>query len=136
MRDGYTRRLDRVELDRDSFEEFHKQWEASLTIVAGGPEGTEYLLEKQQTSLGRGPDVDLVFDDQTMSKQHAVVEFSGVGFRLRDLGSMNGVVLNDCDVKVGDLKSGDRFQVGQHVFQFVLDKRETGPKTYVIDDEE
>ena len=135
MRDGYTRRIDRVELEEDAFEEFMKKWEASITIVAGGPEGSEYLLEKPTTSMGRGADVDLTFDDQTMSREHAVVEFSGVGFRVRDLGSMNGIIVNETEAKVGDLKSGDRFQVGQHVFQFVLSKRQSGPKTYVIDEE-
>lgn len=132
MRDGYTRRLDRAEHDKHSFEEFARRWAASLTIVSGGPAGSEWLLERPETTIGRGPEADLAFDDRTMSREHAVIEFTGVGFRVRDLGSMNGIVLNGREVKVGDLKTGDRVQVGQHVFQFVLEKRQNPPKTYVV----
>ena len=77
----------------------------------------------------------MVFDDRTMSREHAVIEFAGLGFRVRDLASMNGIFLNGSEVKVGDLKSGDRIQVGQHVFQFVLEKSQHSPKTYVLPEE-
>ena len=132
MRDGYTRRLDRAEGDGRSFEEYARRWSASLTIVSGGAEGTEYVLERPETTLGRGPEANLSFDDRTMSREHAVVEFTGVGFRVRDLASMNGIFLNGGEVKVGDLKSGDRIQIGQHVFQFVLEKRRGSARTYVL----
>jgi pSer/pThr/pTyr-binding forkhead associated (FHA) protein len=135
MRDGYTRRLDRAEHDGRSFEEYARRFAASLTILSGGAEGSEYLLERPENTIGRGPEADMVFDDRTMSREHAVIEFTGVGFRVRDLASMNGIFLNGSEVKVGDLKSGDRIQVGQHVFQFVLEKSQGSPKTYVLPEE-
>ncbi len=135
MRDGYTRRLDRAERDSQSFEEFIRRWAATLTIVSGGAEGSEYLLGRPENIIGRGSEADIVLSDPTMSREHAVVEFAGLGFRVRDLGSMNGILLNGSEVKVGDLKSGDRIQVGQHVFQFVLEKSQRGPKTYVLPEE-
>jgi pSer/pThr/pTyr-binding forkhead associated (FHA) protein len=135
MRDGYTRRLDKAEQDERSFEEFAQRWQASLTVVSGGAEGSEYVLDRPHSSIGRGSECDLVFDDSTMSREHAAVEFTGVGYRLRDLGSMNGILLNGSEVKVGDLKSGDRFQVGKHGFHFLLEKRESAPKTYLLPEE-
>ncbi len=134
MRDGYTRRLDKAEGDRKTFEEYARRFAASLTLVSGGAEGSEYLIERRELTIGRGPEADLTFDDRTMSREHAVIEFTGTGFRVRDLGSMNGVFLNGSEVKVGDLKSGDRIQVGQHVFQFVLEKSGRSP-TYVLPEE-
>jgi pSer/pThr/pTyr-binding forkhead associated (FHA) protein len=67
-----------------------------------------------------------------MSSAHAALEFAGGGFRIRDLGSTNGVLLNGGEVEVGDLKNGDRFQLGRHRFQFLLEKRRREPKTYLI----
>jgi pSer/pThr/pTyr-binding forkhead associated (FHA) protein len=134
MRDGYTRRLDRAESDQKSFEEYARRWAASLTIVSGGAEGSEYLIERPELTIGRGPEADLSFDDRTMSREHAVIEFAGAGYRVRDLASMNGVFLNGSEVKVGDLKSGDRIQVGQHVFQFVLEKSQRS-RTYVLSED-
>jgi pSer/pThr/pTyr-binding forkhead associated (FHA) protein len=132
MRDGRTRRIEQAPSTGDSFGEFRRSWQASLYIVSGGPEGTEYLLDRSDTTMGRGPGVDLAFDDPTMSREHAAVEFADGGFRLRDLGSTNGVRLNESEVKVAELKNGDRLQVGQLVLQFVLEKRERPAKTYVL----
>ncbi len=135
MRDGMTRKLERVPGKDASFEEFQQTWQATLCIVSGGAEGTEYELEAEKVLLGRGPEVDLAFDDSTMSKEHATVEFAGGCYRVRDLGSRNGVFLNGQETKVAELANGDRIQVGGHVFQFVLDKRERPPRTYVLPEE-
>jgi hypothetical protein len=48
---------------------------------------------------------------------------------------MNGILINGSEAKAADLKNGDRFQLGEHVFQFVLEKRPKRPKTYVLSDE-
>ena len=48
---------------------------------------------------------------------------------------MNGVLLNGSEIRVGELKNGDRFELGEHVFQFLLDRRSRQPKAYVIPDE-
>jgi pSer/pThr/pTyr-binding forkhead associated (FHA) protein len=69
-----------------------------------------------------------------MSKEHAALEFANGGIRLRDLGSMNGTRLNDSEVRAADLKNGDRIQLGEHAFQFVLEKRAKQPRTYVLPD--
>ena len=79
--------------------------------------------------------VDLAFDDEAMSREHAAIEFTKGGYRIRDLASTNGVYINDAHVAVGDLKHGDRFQLGDHLFTFVLEEIVRQPKPYAIDDE-
>ena len=132
MRDGRTHKLERVPSENASFTEFHAMWQATLCLVSGSAAGTEFDLEKEKTVLGRGPDVDLAFDDPTMSKEHVAVEFAGGSYRVRDLGSRNGVYLDGEEVRVGDLENGVRFQIGEHVFQFLLEKRDKAPRTYVL----
>ncbi len=134
MRDGRTRKLEAVERD-ESFDAFLTKWRAIVVILSGEAAGTELELNQPNVSIGRGGEAHWAFDDDAMSKEHAALEFANGGIRLRDLGSMNGTRLNDSDVKAADLKNGDRFQLGQHVFQFVLEKRPKKPRTYVLPDE-
>ena len=134
MRDGRTRKLE-AESPDPSFSEYSGHWQASIVIARGDAAGMDFALEKQLTTLGRGPGVDLCFDDSAMSREHAAIEFVGEGFRIRDLGSRNGVRLEDSVVGVGDLKHGDRFQLGEHLFRFLLEKRQREPRTYVLPDE-
>ena len=133
MRDGRTRKVERIERD-ESFSSYLEEWRGVIVILTGGDAGMEYELDRPNVSLGRGPGVDLEFEDSAMSREHAAVEFVGHGFRVRDLGSMNGMLVNGVDVKAGDLSSGDRFQIGEHVFQLVLEQRKREPRTYVVAD--
>jgi pSer/pThr/pTyr-binding forkhead associated (FHA) protein len=131
MRDGRTRKLEVVERDA-SFDAFLSKWRATVVILSGDAAGTEFELNRPNISMGRGSEADWKFADDAMSKEHAALEFANGGIRLRDLGSMNGTRLNDSEVRAADLKNGDRFQLGNHAFQFVLEKRTKQPKTYVL----
>lgn len=134
MRDGYTRESRESASGRTSFADFIETWNPSLVVLSGGLQGTDYPIERASTVLGRGPDVDLAFDDETLSRQHASIEFADGGLRLRDLGSLNGVCINGGVVKSGELKHGDRFQLGDLTFQLILEKRSRTPKTHYIED--
>ncbi|MDH3211645.1 MAG: FHA domain-containing protein [Myxococcales bacterium] len=133
MRDGLTRRIEQPE-SKDGFAEFTNRWRAAIVILSGDAAGTEHDLQQPHITLGRGPDTDLTFDDEAMSREHAALEFTGTGFRIRDLGSMNGMLLNGGQARVGDLKNGDRFQLGEHVFQYLLERCTRPAKAYVLPD--
>ena len=133
MRDGLTRKLAVGERDA-GFTRFLAGVRAALVVLEGGVAGAEHEIERPSTSLGRGPGVDLAFADPAMSKEHACVEWADGGLRLRDLGSMNGVRVNGAPVQVAELKHGDRFQLGEHVFQLVLEQRRREPRAYVLPD--
>jgi pSer/pThr/pTyr-binding forkhead associated (FHA) protein len=135
MRDGLTRKLSARERD-DGFETFLAEFRASIVVVEGPASGMEYEVESPRVSLGRGPGVDLAFPDPSMSKVHAEVEWSAGRLRLRDLGSMNGVRVNGAAAQVADLKHGDRFALGEHVFRLVLEQRQREPRTYVLPDDD
>ena len=133
MRDGLTRRLAASDRD-DGFTRFLAESRASLVVLEGGVAGAEHEIECPRTTLGRGPGVDLAFADPAMSKVHACVEWASDGLRLRDLGSMNGVRVNGAAIQVAELKHGDHFQLGEHVFQLVLEKRRREPRAYLLPD--
>jgi pSer/pThr/pTyr-binding forkhead associated (FHA) protein len=134
MRDGHTRESLESSSRRTSFADFIEAWDPSLVVLSGGLQGTDYSIEHASTLIGRGPGVDLTFDDETLSRQHASIEFADGGLRLRDLGSLNGVSINGGVVKSGELKHGDRFQLGDLAFQLVLEERLRTPKIHYIED--
>ena len=133
MRDGLTRKLEIGEGD-GGFTRFLSEFRASLVVLEGGVAGAEHEIVGPQTRIGRGPEVDLVFPDAAMSKEHASLEWADGRLRLRDLGSMNGIRVNGAAVQVADLKHGDRFQLGTHVFQLILEQRRREPRAYVLPD--
>jgi len=46
-----------------------------------------------------------------------------------------GKHLEDFLVQVAELEHGDRFQLGEHVFQLVLERRRREPRAYVLPDQ-
>ena len=127
MGDTRTRRLETTPRE-ESFSDFLANQHAAVVVLSGNAAGNEFTLDQPKVSLGRGPGVDLAFDDAAMSREHAVFEFSDGGYRIRDLGSMNGTLVNGEAIQVGDLDHGDRLRIGEHVFQFILEMREPEPK--------
>ena len=132
MRDGFTRKVEVPLSPDEALADFQKHWQATLVLLSGDEAGTEYSLESRTIVLGRGESADLRFSDASMSSEHAALEFCDSGYRLRDLGSMNGTLLNGGYVKAAELKNGDRLQVGAKTLQYVLAERATGPRTYEI----
>jgi pSer/pThr/pTyr-binding forkhead associated (FHA) protein len=106
----------------------------TLVIESGSARGTEIELARPRTLLGRGPGVDVVIPDEAMSRQHFAVEIVGAGFRLRDLGSTNGLLHNGEPVDTADLSHGDRVKAGDHEFRFLVEKVKREPRTYVLPD--
>ena len=131
MRDGMTRRRPAVAPEQPRG--VHG-WCATLVEVAGTAEGNEHPIDVERCVVGRGPGVDLAFDDEEMSAQHAVFEHSRGGFSVTDLDSTNGIRVNGEDVQSRALAHGDRIQIGNHLFQLLLEKREKPPRTWVIDE--
>ena len=134
MRDGFTRKIEAKDVGNPAFTEWLARWHAAVVVLSGDAAGSEHEVDRPIVSLGRGAEAGWKFADDSMSKEHAALEFSGEGIRLRDLGSMNGMKVNGADVKAADLKHGDRFQLGETSFQFVLEERDRAPRTYVVEE--
>ncbi len=134
MRDGRTRKLERPP-EQTRASQFFAVFKVTIVIVEGPSAGTEFEIDRESVVLGRGPDVDLCFDDSAMSREHATLELTGDGFRLRDLASSNGVTVNGAPTLACDLKHSDRFQLGEHVFQYVLEEIQRPPRSYQLPDD-
>ncbi len=131
MSDCTTRKIQRRG-DKDLESAFLARVRVTIVQVSGGAAGSEHQLMSARLTLGRGPDVDLAFDDPAMSREHAALELADEAYRLLDLGSTNGVLVNGAPVTAADLKHGDRFQLGDHVFQYVLEETEHAPPEFSV----
>ena len=136
MRDGSTRKhIAPGTGGGRGIETFLVGSQAKVVVVSGSDAGAEFSIERDRLTLGRGPGVDLPFNDPAMSRQHAVIEYTSDGFRIQDLGSTNGILLNGNSVQVGEIGHGDRFEIGGQVFQLVIQERDDTPNTYELSSE-
>ncbi len=96
--------------------------EGILLILKGAGIGARYLLDAAQTKLGRDMNNEIVLDDITVSRSHALITKSN-GYRLKDLGSLNGSYVNAVAVKESVINAGDEVQIGKyHLTLFIGDK--------------
>jgi len=77
----------------------------------------DLAIDRDQITLGRGPEADLRLDSPIVSRAHARVERLATGLRLVDLGSSNGTYLGAQRVEQTALADGDRFVVGPFVIE-------------------
>ena len=92
---------------------------SALLIVHRGPNaGSRFLLDSDHTSAGRSPGSDIFLDDVTVSRKHAEFVRSADGFRVRDVGSLNGTYVNRERVDACGLRSGDEVQIGRFRMTF------------------
>ena len=57
-----------------------------------------YVLNHEQTFIGREPSCQIHLTNDAVSRQHAVITRKEDGWYLKDLSSMNGVTLNGCQI--------------------------------------
>jgi hypothetical protein len=90
-----------------------------LVIASGPAAGTHVVLEKEITSAGRHENSDLLLDDVSVSRHHAVFTRTASGrITLRDLNSLNGTYVNGARVEETSLHSADEVQIGKFKLVF------------------
>ena len=133
MSDLRTIRVERAGEDAD-FSEYLAGHEVVLILVSSDAAGTEFAIDRDVLSIGRGPGVDIAVEENSLSRQHATLSYGEGTFRVRDLGSTNGTFVNGSQVESAELKHGDRLELGQCAFQLVIEARKKSSKAYVVDD--
>ena len=97
---------------------------AVLIVRAGEQAGDRFALTGDETRLGRHPDSEIMLDDITVSRRHAVIERTREGYVVADAGSLNGTYVNQERIDRAVLHHGDELQVGK--FRLVLFERTDG----------
>jgi hypothetical protein len=92
-----------------------------LEQAASGAEGAA-LIEMDQVEGTAGRRMhDLADEVVTVGRgQESEIVHGDGGYRIRDVGSLNGTYVNRVRVDAVDLRNGDEIQVGKYRFRFVF----------------
>ena len=83
-----------------------------------------YKLNKERISIGRNRNSQIVINNNTISKDHAIIEFDEDGNAIiKDLNSSNGTYVNGQRLKVIPirLKTGDKITFGKYDMEFIFE---------------
>ncbi|GAA2247699.1 FHA domain-containing protein [Rarobacter faecitabidus] len=87
---------------------------AGILISHQGPAaGSRFLLDTDEVSVGRSEKADILLDDATVSRKHALFSKVAGGYEVRDVGSLNGTYVNLERIERTNLRTGDEVQIGK-----------------------
>ncbi len=88
---------------------------SALLVVQRGPSaGSRFLLDTNVVSAGRHPESEIFLDDVTVSRRHAEFRRGTDGYRVADVGSLNGTYVNRDRIDEVQLQGGDEVQIGKY----------------------
>jgi pSer/pThr/pTyr-binding forkhead associated (FHA) protein len=78
-------------------------------------------LRTGETLVGRHDSCHVVLDDALASRRHALLRFDGRSLKIEDLGSVNGVVVNNKRIRKSEmLVDGDELKLGNQLLTIHL----------------
>jgi two-component system, cell cycle response regulator len=98
----------------------------ALVFLRGELLAAPIPLEREEVTLGRALEADVRVNDARASRIHARIRVErdpltgGPRYRLQDLGSTNGTLLNGQPVSDAYLEDGDKLTIGEHLLRFDL----------------
>lgn len=87
----------------------------------------EFPFDKDEMTVGRKPDNDVVIDNPAVSGRHARIVKQGDGFFIEDLNSTNGTFLRGAKVLKAALRNKDEVAVAKHSIVFLNDEEKSAP---------
>jgi pSer/pThr/pTyr-binding forkhead associated (FHA) protein len=103
-----------------SISSFYLSQPPRLVVRLKGRPLKTYPFAGAEMSVGRLPENDIVIDNLSVSRKHAVITSRKDGYALRDLGSKNGTLLNERPVSEAKLASGDVIVIGKYDILFQI----------------
>ena len=91
---------------------------ARVKVVQGPDYGCVYVITGDRASMGRAEDNDMVISDLKSSRHHLAISRGMDGWMAKDLGSANGIQVNQEDTRSEKIKTGDLITLGETTFEF------------------
>lgn len=104
----------------------------SLQVMQGEGQGKKFPL-KGSLTLGRSVKCDACFEDPQLSRRHAEFFFRDGVLEVKDLGSANGILVNQKKVAAASLQPGDLVQMGG-VLLLVIGPKVSGVQAHEEED--
>ena len=93
---------------------------AALLVRSGSQKNQRFILSGNSVTLGRSDGSNIVLDDVTVSRKHAVITKESNAWFINDQNSLNGIYVNFIRVDKSKLTAGDDIQIGKYRFTFLL----------------
>lgn len=87
-------------------------------VYKDGDKVSSYAVEKNEISIGRASDNELIINDFGVSRHHAKIVFDNGETYVVDLNSRNGTRVNNVLVTRGTVKDGDEISLGKFPIRF------------------
>lgn len=104
-----------------------------LVTVQGQQPSRKFHVDKGVARIGReGVGNEIVIDEASVSRRHAIIVMEGGGYALQDLGSTNGTLHRGKALPPGNkvrLGDGDDIRIGEVALRFELDAGDPAPAT-------
>lgn len=98
-----------------------------LVAVAGPQQGTIFPLSGESMTIGRDSANWICVKDASASRTHCAITSDADGFKITDLESRNGTSLNGIPIRERILQHGDRLELGESIFLFLLREEDLPP---------
>jgi pSer/pThr/pTyr-binding forkhead associated (FHA) protein len=92
----------------------------SLAVVSTELAGSVFMLNRDEIVIGRTEDNDIVISHRSVSGSHAKIVYDGGIYRIVDLDSANGVLVNGEEYSRVDLRRGDIIELGHVKIRFLV----------------
>ncbi|OQW96256.1 MAG: hypothetical protein BWK77_05645 [Verrucomicrobia bacterium A1] len=90
-----------------------------LVFLNGPFKGKRLAVQQGSVTIGRDPDCQVRVADDEISRKHAVIEQRADGTHVRDLGSMNGIVVNGQNCRESPIRHRDVIEIGRTRLQYL-----------------
>ena len=91
---------------------------ARLASYKNGKIQLAFPVAEALTGIGRSPENMVQLEGSEISKHHAAIRNTPAGWVIEDLGSRNGVLVNETRVPRAIIKHGDKILIGSEEFIF------------------
>ncbi len=89
-----------------------------LVVTLGSKVLEKKRLDQEMISIGRAQENDLVINNLSVSRYHAIIYNKGGKVVIKDMGSSNGTFVNGTKIDETDLWIGDVVLIGKHAIKF------------------
>src|SRR3984957_19543547 len=98
-----------------------------LLVLSGPLKDSTISLSEGEITIGREASNGIAVVDPSVSRKHCLLSAQDGRFRVRDLDSRNGTLVNGAGVEEQWLQHGDEIAAGDSSFLFLLEEEELIP---------
>ena len=95
-----------------------------LAAIRGPLKGKTFHISEEEVSVGRQKSNTLCLDDRLVSRRHCLIKKEGDRFKITDLDSSHGTVVNGTPIRESFIVHGDQIRMADSLFLFLLEEGE------------